>query len=261
VLGRIWAIQQLGPRVNDSNTTGADRMAIIKALGEAAAKDRFWGTRLEAVAALNGLREAKDALLAATKDANARVRARAVTALAATKDAGLADMYRQLLNDQSYAVIRAAALALGQTKDANAYDALIRLIDSTSWRDTIRASGLSGLAALGDKRAMELGFKYSAVGNPIGVRAAAITLLGATGKDDPRTYQLISAALTEAVDRRIFNLFASEAEAIVALGDERGLALLQDLGKKPGLSPQLVAALSGYESKLRAKLAPPKPTP
>jgi len=108
---------------------------------------------------------------------------------------------------------------------------------------------------------MELGFKYSAVGNPIGVRAAAITLLGATGKDDPRTYQLISAALTEAVDRRIFNLFASEAEAIVALGDERGLALLQDLGKKPGLSPQLVAALSGYESKLRAKLAPPKPTP
>src|SRR5207302_10551101 len=186
-----------------------------KAIGDAATKDRFWGTRFEAVAALNGLKEAKDALLAATKDANARVRARAVNALAATKDASLADTYRPLLNDQSYAVIRAAALALGQTKDANGYEALIKLIDSNSWRDTIRASGLSGLAALGDKRAMELGFKYFAVGNPTGVRAAAITLLGATGKDDPRTYQLISAALTEAVDRRVFNLFASEAEAIV----------------------------------------------
>ena len=261
VLGRIWAIQQLGPRMNDSNTTGADRMAIIKALGDAATKDQFWGTRLEAVAALNGLREAKDALLAATKDANARVRARAVNALGATKDASLADTYRQLLNDQSYAVIRNSAGALGQTKDANAYDALIKLIDSTSWRDTIRASGLGGLAALGDKRALELGFKYSAAGNPTGVRSAAIGVLGSTGKDDPRTYPLISAALTDSVDRRVFNLFASQGEALVALGDERGLTLLQDLGKRPGLPPQLTAALSTYESRLRAKLAPPKPTP
>src|SRR5207244_4182895 len=126
VLGRVWAIQQLGPRMNDSNTTGADRLTIVKAIGDAATKDQFWGTRFEAVAALNGLKDAKDALLAATKDANARVRARAVNALAATKNAGLADTYRQLLNDQSYAVIRAAALALGQTKDANGYEALIK---------------------------------------------------------------------------------------------------------------------------------------
>src|SRR2546425_1103505 len=207
--------------MNDANTTSADRLAIIKATGDTATKDQFWGTRLEAVAALNGLSEAKDALLAATKDANARVRARAVNALAATKDTSLADTYRQLLADQSYAVIRAASQALGQTKAPSAYDALIGLVDSPSWRDTIRASALNGLAALGDKRAMELGFKYSAVGNLPGVRAAAIALLGTTGKDNPRTYPLISAGLIEAFDRRAFNLFESQAEAIVALGDER----------------------------------------
>ena len=38
--------------------------------------------------------------------------------------------------------------------------------------------------------------------------------------------------------------------------DERGLALLQGLSKKPGTSPQFAATLSGYESRLRAKLAP-----
>ena len=110
VLGRVWALQQLGPRMNDEKTAAADRQAIIKALSDAVTKDQFWGTRLEAAASLTGLKEARDALLAATKDADARVRARAVTSLAATKDPTLADTYQQLLNDQSYAVIRARRL-------------------------------------------------------------------------------------------------------------------------------------------------------
>src|SRR5205807_4728163 len=114
----------------------------------------------------------------------------------------------QLLNDQSYGVIRAAAIELGQTKDTTAYDSLSKLVDQSSWRDTIRASALGGLAALGDKRAMDLGFKYFSPGNPLGVRAAAVSLLGATGKDDPRTFTLISNALTESIERRNFGLFA-----------------------------------------------------
>jgi HEAT repeat protein len=65
-------------------------------------------------------------------------------------------------------VIRASASALGQTKSAAAYDALVKLLDQPSWRDTIRASGLNGLAALGDKRALELGIKYYVAGNPAG---------------------------------------------------------------------------------------------
>ncbi|HVS21270.1 MAG TPA: M1 family aminopeptidase [Pyrinomonadaceae bacterium] len=260
VLGRIWALQQLSARMNDANTTGADRRTIIKAIGDAATKDQFWGARLEAVTALNGLKDAKALLLTAIKDANARVRARAINSLAATKDASLADAYRQLLGDQSYAVIRAAAAALGQTKSPAAYDALMKIIDMPSWRDTIRASALIGLAALGDKRALDLGFKYFAAGNPNGVRAAAVGLLGATGKDDARIFPLISAALTDTIERRNFALFAGEADALVALGDERGLALFQELSKKPGTPPQLVAALSGFESRLRAKLAP-KPNP
>ncbi len=158
-------------------------------------------------------------------------------------------------------MIRAAAPALGQTKSPTAYDSLMKIIDAPSWRDTIRASALNGLAALGDKRALDLGFKYFASENPTGVRAAAVGLLGATGKDDPRTFPLISAALAESVERRSSNLFASEADALVALGDERGLAFFQELSKKPGTSPQFVATLSGYEARLRAKLAPNQPKP
>src|SRR5439155_6851883 len=161
VLGRIWALSQLTTRMNDDKTAVADREAIHKAFA-AATKDQFWGARFEAVAALSGSREVKDALIAATKDADARVRARAISSLATTRDPSLADTYAQLISDRSYSVVRAAAVALGQTKSPAAYDTLVKLIDQPSWRDTIRASALGGLAALGDKRAMELGFKYSA---------------------------------------------------------------------------------------------------
>ena len=68
----------------------------------------------------------------------------------------------------------------------------------------------------------------------------------------------VRAALTDSVDRRSFSLFFGEADALVTLGDERGLTLFQELSKKPGLSPQIVGALSGFEGRLRAKLAPPK---
>jgi len=55
-------------------------------------------------------------------------------------------------------------------------------------------------------------------------------------------------------------LFTGAAEAIVALGDERGLTLFQDLSKKAGIPTQMIAAISGFEARLRAKLGPPRPT-
>jgi len=259
VLGRIWALQQLRSRRNDSKTPADDRQAIIKGLSEALTNDQFWGTRLEAAASLNGVRETRDVLLAATKDPEARVRAQAVNSLAAMKDPSLADTYQQLLNDRSYAVIKAAANALGQTRSSTAFESLSRLIDEPSWRDTIRASGLNGLAVLGDKRALDLGLKFYVAGNPHGVRIAALALLGSTGRDDPRVFPILSTLLTESLERRNFGLFTGAAEAIVSLGDERGLAAFQQLSKKAGTPQQVVSAISGFEARLRAKLTPPKP--
>jgi len=259
VLGRIWALSQLSSRLNDEKTAAAERASIRTGIVAAATKDEFWGTRFEAAASLNGSKEAKDALLAATKDKDARVRARAITSLAATKDTTLADAYAQSINDQSYGVIRAAALALGQTKSATAYDSLVKLMDQASWRDTIRASGLSGLAALGDKRAMELGFKYAGAPNYSGVRTAALTLLANTAKDDPRTLPTLTAAINEGLERTNFGLVSTAANALVTLGDARGVAIFDEALKKAGPSPQFRAALTNYQQRLKAKLAPAKP--
>jgi aminopeptidase N len=259
VLGRIWAEQQLAQRMSDGNTTGAERLAIIKVLSDVVTKDKFWGTRLEAAASLTGNPDAKDALLSATKDAHALVRARAVAALAATKDASLAGVYQELLNDPSYGVIKAAALALGQTRSPNAFESLVKLIDVPSWHDTIRASALNGLAGLGDKRALDVGLKYYGNGNRNEVRMASLAVLGAAGNGDPRVFPILSATLNEGAEKRNFALFFGAADALVVLGDERGLAVFKELSQKASTPPRMVGAISGFESRLRAKLAPAKP--
>src|SRR5262249_9779341 len=100
VIARIWALQQLRSRMNDEKNS-VDRPSMIGAINEALTKDAFWGVRVEAATAMSGVAEAKDALYAATRDTNARVRSRAVAALAATKDPNLAHVYKRLLEDQS----------------------------------------------------------------------------------------------------------------------------------------------------------------
>ena len=260
VLGRRWALSQLVVRLKDEKTATTERASIRTAIATAVTKDGFWGMRWQAAAALSGSKEAKDALLAATRDKDARVRARAVTSLAETKDTTLADTYMQLINDPSYGVIRAAAWGLGQTKSAAAYDALVKLTEQKSWRDTVRASGLSGLTALGDKRAMELGFKGAVAPNYSGVRAAALTLLANTGKDDPRTLPILAATLNESIERTNFGLFQSAANALVTLGDQRGVAIFDEALKKAGPSSQFTQTLKNLQQRLKANLAPAKPS-
>jgi aminopeptidase N len=259
VLGRVWALSQLAVRMKDEKAAAAERQTIRAAIAEAATGDQSWAVRSNATGTLSGSKESKDTLVAATKDSNSTVRTAAVNSLAATKDPALADVYRPLINDRSYQVIRAAAVALGQTKSPAAYDALVKLIDEPSWRDTIRASTLSGLAALGDKRAMELGFKYVAAPTRPEVRGAAFALIANTGKDDPRTIPTLAAALNEGLERRNFLLLGSAANGLFILGDERGLAILDEAIKKAGPGSQFTATLTNFRQRLKSKLDSNKP--
>jgi len=107
VLGPNLGAATTQAEMNDDKTTPADRQEIIKALTGTVTKDQFWGTRVEAATSLSGLKEARDALLAAARMRMHECELALVTSLAATKDPTLADAYQPLLNDQSYAVIRA----------------------------------------------------------------------------------------------------------------------------------------------------------
>ena len=180
------------------------------------------------------------------------MRARAIQALGALKDPTLADTFQQSLGDESYAVIRAAAEALGQTKNPAGYDSLMKLLDTSSWRDNIRVAGLNGLAALGDKRSLDTALKYSASGNSGQIRAAAITILAAVGKDDPRVFPLISEALLKSASPFNAALFGASGRALVELGDQRGVEVFEQAGKKL-TSPRAIPLLQQLEQQLKQK--------
>jgi hypothetical protein len=105
---------------------------------------------------------------------------------------------------------------------------------------------------------VDLGIKYQSAPNPANVRSAALSLIAAAGKSDPRAFEIIRTALNDAFERRSFGLMTGAAEALVTIGDERGLATFQELRRKAAGFQSLVATISGYEARLRSKVTAAK---
>jgi aminopeptidase N len=262
VLGRVWALSQLAGRATTTTTAETEKQRIAAELANALTRDKFWGVRIDAAIALANVKDpsARTALVAATRDPDARVRARAVTSLASSKDPSLASLYEKLLSDPSYAVIKAAASAFGETKSAGAYEVLTKLLNIPSWRDNIKASALYGLEALEDKRALDVAFRFAGKGNPPPVRAAALRLLGKIARDDPKAFTLIAETATKAFANRDFNLATAAGEALVSLGDPRGLGVLDQVSQQPSLSTRLKEQLTRYQELLRKVAAGTSPS-
>ncbi len=254
--GRLEAVELLSQRLTLPTTTEAERAQIANAMSGAMTKDAFWGVRLEAAKIPPPLfatplgETFRPALVALTKDPKSLVRAQAITSLAATKDAKYADVYKAALTDGSYSVVRAAATAYGDTKDTAAYDALTKLTAVDSFRDQVRGAGLAGLARLGDARAFDLGLRYAAKGNTSAVRAGAVTILGAAGKKDARAFPLVSEAFTQGITRQDFQVAVAAAEALIALGDARGIQLFRDAREKTSIL-QAKQFLEFFEKRLQ----------
>jgi aminopeptidase N len=254
VLGRIWALSKLQTRFSEVTTSDTEKQQIALALSSVVTRDKFWGVRVNAATALADVK-APSALIAATGDTDARVRVRAVASLAVSRDPSLASLYLKLVNDQSYAVIKAAALALGDTKSPAAYSALVKLLSLPSWRDNIRASALAGLGELRDKRSLDVGLRYAAAGNAGQVRAAALRLLGRIGNDEPRAFRLIAEAAEKAFAAEDLNLATAAGDALVSLGDPKGLAVLEQINQSSGISGRLRTRLGEYQEALRRSAA------
>jgi len=75
--------------------------------------------------------------------------------------------------------------------------------------------------------------------------------LGTVGKDDPRVFPLVAAEIERAVGKGDFALMVSAADALVNLGDPRGVALFDRLTKDPGAQPQFASFLGQFQERLR----------
>lgn len=235
VLGRRWAMSQLVPRGKNG-----EKDRVVPAFITAAEKDPFWRIRRAALSEIANIyspdpapgqerpaakldANVEAAVLRLAKDPQSLIRADAIELLGETRDAKYVPIYVAALEDKSYSVIDQAANALGLTKDAKAFDALSKLVATPSWQGRIQNAGLTGLAALGDKRAFEAGYKVATDKTlPFNVRTTALTVVGATGKGDTRAYPLIFEKFKAAYDASNIQGIVSGILAIVKLADPRG---------------------------------------
>lgn len=234
VLGRVWAMNQLAGRYRSEQTVQSDKTMITAALEQTIAGDSFWAIRRDAIQivgapqgnpnnpTVNLSDQTKIILNSAMQDKNSLVRAAAISALGLTKDAKYKPSYMAALTDQSYGVIDAAAVALARTNDAAAYDSLVKLTEMPSWKERLRLAGLNGLATLGDKRALDLGFKFVEKSYPANVRTAALNVLAASGKGDARIYPLLIESFKKSLANNDFQGIFSGFQGIVRLADPRG---------------------------------------
>ena len=237
VLGRVWAMNQLSARWKGKDINEADKAKIHAALNQAITNDSFWAMRRDAiqiVAAPQGNPNAADfapanydaatvnALINAAKDGNSLVRAAAISALGLTKDAKYSVIFLAALNDRSYGVIDAASISLARTKDAKYYDSLAKLIETDSWKDRIRLAGLNSLSVLGDKRAIEIGFKYAGKTYSQAVQSNALGVLAASGKGDARVYPLLFENFKKALADNNFQSIFNGLQSFIRLADPRG---------------------------------------
>lgn len=269
VLGRVWAMNQLSARRRAADTSDADKAKILAALVDGFTGNGVWMVRrdiIQIVAAPQGNPNAANAtpakfddatiqmLTIATKDTNSNVRAAAISALGLLRDAKYTNAFIDALNDRSYGVIDSAALALARTKDARAFDALAKLAETSSWKDRIRIAGLNGLAALGDKRALDVGFKYKDKTYPVAVQSGALGVLAGAGKGDERVYPLLLENFKKALENNDFNSIFNGFQAFIKLADPRGQEAF-DLAKEKFKGNQnLLGFIGQLETQFKAAI-------
>ena len=268
VLGKRWAMAELEKR----SQLPAERQKIVNALVTAMEKDPFWRIRRAALSVVANIyspdpqlgqdrspakfdEPVAQAVVRMTKDQNSLTRGDALELLGETQDAKYADLFVNALNDQSYFVIDQAALALGRVKGPKALDALSKLTTGTTWRSRVEGAGLRGLAELGDKRAFEPAYRLATdKSRPIDVRLAALAVVGATGKGDPRAFPLIFDRFQRALEEQDFEDLVRGLEAIIQLADPRGQQAFDLMKAKFKDDPALMTGVNYYEQQFKAAL-------
>lgn len=268
VLGRRWAMGELEKKASDA----AAKPRIVEALINSAEKDPFWRIRRAALSVIANIyspdppqgQERPAAKLDASvektamrlaKDTESLIRADAIRLLGETKEAKYADVFLAALSDRSYGVIDEAAVALAQTKDPLAYDALVKLTNTPSWKGRIQIAGLNGLVELGDKRSFEVGYKIATdTSLPMNIRTIALGVVGATGKGDPRAYPLIFEKFKTALDSSSFGGMANSLRAIIKIADPRGQEAFDMMKAKFKGQNNILGFANFFESQFKAAI-------
>ena len=184
---RHWVIDQLARHPNDPMAAAA--------VATAATTADYYLTRAEAIEALPAFppETARPALIAATKDTAALVRAAALEALGKVGGTDAAAVaHTAFTNDSSYTVRASALTALSRLDSAQARTLLPRALRTPSYQDVILGAGLMATLQLNDTTVM------TQVDDQIGrLEFAAHVLATFGGRGNAHALDLLTARLDD----------------------------------------------------------------
>jgi len=105
-----------------------------------------------------------------------------------------------------------------------------------------------------DKRSRAIALRYAGRGNYSQVRAAAIRLLGRVGSGSPEAFAVIANTANKAFAEGNQTLATASGEALVSLGDPKGLEVLEQIGRG-ALIERLKPRVTEYVESLRKSVA------
>jgi aminopeptidase N len=247
-LDAVYALESFGAR-------------SIQHLGYASAQDPSYGVREEACRVLGRLQggtggeKATEALLAATRDADARVRETALEAMGQGPRALVAEILAVRAREDENDYCRAAAArSLGKVHAEGADKLLEELLKVDSHGDVVRAAALEGLGELGGRRAIDLAKQHLPYawgkGGTHKLRQAALNVVVALAGDERETHALLVGLLSD----RYHNMRSWAADACGKLKVRSAVATLKTMAESDWHGGAKNAAKAALE-----RIAPPPP--
>ena len=188
VLGRVEAAQAL------SEKSKGEKVAA-EALSRAWSREKEPRARARIVRSMAAIgAPARDALIGASKDPEARVRVAAIGGLAALKpEPAIEAILRATLANkvEAYGARRLALQALAKAKVKDAAELVASTMKDPSGRLTLAVAALQIVLDEGGQPSREAAVLYSRAGQPSAFRSTALRTLAAQAKDDPQAEKLL----------------------------------------------------------------------
>ncbi|HET9392267.1 MAG TPA: M1 family aminopeptidase [Candidatus Rubrimentiphilum sp.] len=206
---RLWAVANLG------RAKGKDKAAAAGFIRQVVTGDPFYGVRVDALDTESSLDDAETVRLALhDKDPRVVIAAGGVVEnLDHPSVPALQNDLKALTTSSNPLIAGAALRGLGATKMAGAYEILVAGLNRHAFREPVAIGALTGLANLGDFRAIPLIKARAAYGVNEAERLEAISSLGTIGKKNPTLVEGTLIALA-----RSDPYFRARSSAIRALG-------------------------------------------
>jgi aminopeptidase N len=239
VIGRLLAVDALSKR--------RDKESVVK-LKKVLNADKFYGVRIEAARALRTIHsdDALDALLAATSQADARVRRQVIAEIGGFFNPKAYAAATESLGREKNPDVQSEAIEpLGAYPNPEVGEALLRFLNTPSYRNTLAASAIRAMRSANDPAYIEplrLNLKEKEATHTSRGFASALDTLAALSRDRDDRLDGTRDFLLGYVNhpRRAIRLGA--INALGTLEDPRAVSVLAKFNSAAQGSPEQVAA-------------------